>query len=85
MLDLSEYILTRAHNLAFMHAIFLCAGAYDSAKWHQIAEMKVSMESQDYFPHVRTHSRSSEGAGSRRLHIGAKSKYAEPFSPPFRF
>ena len=36
--------LTQAHNLAFMHAMFLCAWAHISAKLGWIRKMKVSME-----------------------------------------
>ena len=45
------------HKLACMHTIFLYALAHNSAKLNQMAEIKVSMESQDYFSHVWTFSR----------------------------
>ena len=37
--------MTQAHNLAYMHIIFLHAGGHNSTKSDQIENIRVSMES----------------------------------------
>ena len=54
--------MTQAHKLACMHIIFLLAQTQISAKFCHSSKIKISMESQDYFPHVRTYASSCEGA-----------------------
>ena len=76
---LRAHKVTQAHELASVHAIFLCA----LTKLCQISKIKVYIESQDYFPYVWTYSRTCEGARGlyRRLkatHRGQR----PPNSPP---
>ena len=40
--------MTQVHKLTFMYSIVLGAWANSSVKMHQIADIKVYMESQDY-------------------------------------
>ena len=54
--------MTQAHKLACMQTIFLHAETKILANFCPISKIKVSMKSQDYFPHVWTCIRSCERA-----------------------
>ena len=54
--------VTQGHKPVLMYALFLHVQAQNPAKLDQITDLKVSMESQKYFPHILTGFRSPKGA-----------------------
>ena len=44
--------VTKAHKIACINTIFLCAWTHISAKLGQIKEIKVSMDSEEHAEHV---------------------------------
>ena len=76
--------VTHAHKLACIHTIFLHAETKILAKFCPISKVKVSMDSQDYIPHVWTYIRSCQRAGGPKKRQMASHRSQRPPNSPLQ-